>query len=84
MTLPASPDAPAASEAAPDTPVLQAVDLRKHFVTGSFRRRALVHAVDDVNLSLHRGRVVALVGESGSGKSTIARLLSQLTPATTS
>ncbi|MDC7120372.1 ABC transporter ATP-binding protein [Cellulomonas fimi] len=82
MTLPLSPDTRPADPAAPDTPVLQAVDLRKHFVTGSFRRRALVHAVDDVNLALHRGRVVALVGESGSGKSTIARLLSQLTPAT--
>ncbi|MFC4615614.1 ABC transporter ATP-binding protein [Cellulomonas algicola] len=82
MTLPATPDIRPADPGAPDTPVLQAVDLRKHFVTGSFRRRALVHAVDDVNLALHRGRVVALVGESGSGKSTIARLLSQLTPAT--
>src|SRR5690349_24283223 len=80
MTHPLSPDTRPAD--APDTPVLQAVDLRKHFVTGSLRRRALVHAVDDVDLSLHRGRVVALVGESGSGKSTIARLLAQLMPVT--
>ena len=39
-----------------------------------------MHAVDDVNLELYRGHVVALVGESGSGKSTIARLLAQLMP----
>ncbi|WP_019135899.1 ABC transporter ATP-binding protein [Cellulomonas massiliensis] len=65
-----------------DAPVLQAVDLRKHFPVRGFRSNAVVHAVDDVNLELHRGRVVALVGESGSGKSTIARLLAQLMPAT--
>ena len=46
------------------------------------RARKVVHAVDDVNLELYRGRVVALVGESGSGKSTIARLLAQLMPVT--
>ncbi|WP_243737463.1 ABC transporter ATP-binding protein [Blastococcus xanthinilyticus] len=41
-----------------------------------------MHAVEDVDLRLHRGEVLALVGESGSGKSTIARLLAQLMPAT--
>ncbi len=41
-----------------------------------------MHAVDGIDLALHRGRVVALVGESGSGKSTIARLLAQLQPVT--
>lgn len=33
-----------------------------------------VRAVNDVNLSIPRGKVVALVGESGSGKSTCARM----------
>lgn len=65
-----------------DAPVLRAVELRKHFPVRGSRSKAVVHAVDDVNLELHRGRVVALVGESGSGKSTMARLLAQLTPAT--
>jgi peptide/nickel transport system ATP-binding protein len=58
------------------------VDLRKHFPVRGFRSNKVVHAVDDVNLELYRGRVVALVGESGSGKSTIARLLAQLMPTT--
>jgi len=65
-----------------DVPVLRAVDLRKHFPVRGLRSKAVVHAVDDVTIDLHRGRVVALVGESGSGKSTIARLLAQLMPAT--
>ncbi|MGH3704358.1 MAG: ABC transporter ATP-binding protein [Agromyces sp.] len=65
-----------------EAPVLQTVKLQKHFPIGGIRSRGAVHAVDDVDLELHRGRVVALVGESGSGKSTIARLLAQLMPVT--
>ncbi len=61
-----------------ETPVLQAIQMRKYFPVRGFRSQKVVHAVDDVDLELYRGRVVALVGESGSGKSTIARLLAQL------
>ena len=70
------------------TAVLEAEGLTKHFPVRSGGRAALrggnrvVHAVDDVALSLRRGRVTALVGESGSGKSTVARLLAQLQPRT--
>ena len=66
----------------PESPVLQAVRLSKHFPVRGMRSKDVVHAVDDVNLEMRRGRVLALVGESGSGKSTIARLLAQLMPAT--
>ena len=62
-----------------DIPVLEAKNLVKHFPVrrGWALRGAYVHAVEDVNVSLHSGRVVAVVGESGSGKSTLARLLAQ-------
>jgi peptide/nickel transport system ATP-binding protein len=68
--------------------VLEAIGLTKHFpVRRSLRgllsrQQNAVHAVDDVDLTLRRGQVVALVGESGSGKSTMARLLAQLYPRT--
>src|SRR5262245_58224492 len=68
--------------------VLEAAGLTKHFPVRRRGREALrrtarvVHAVDDVDLTLRRGRVTALVGESGSGKSTVARLLAQLYPRT--
>ncbi|HEU5470452.1 MAG TPA: ABC transporter ATP-binding protein [Actinophytocola sp.] len=64
--------------------VLDAAGLTKHFRVRRrvselvARRHRHVHAVDDVDLELCRGRVTAMVGESGSGKSTVARLLAQL------
>ena len=82
MTLSHDAEAPASEV------VLEAVGLTKHFPVRRglrdlfSRRHDAVHAVDDVNLTLRRGRVTALVGESGSGKSTVARLLAQLYPRT--
>jgi peptide/nickel transport system ATP-binding protein len=72
----------------PPETVLVAEKLTKHFPVRRGLRGVLarthrsVHAVDEVDLVLHRGRVTALVGESGSGKSTVARLLAALYPRT--
>lgn len=58
--------------------VLQVEGLYKEFVLGRWGRRRIVRAVNDFNLSLRRGEVIALVGESGSGKTTVARVIARL------
>ena len=62
-------------------PFVDARNLVKHYrVRGTFKKS--IKSVDGVSFSIRRGEVLGLVGESGCGKSTIARLLTRLTPAT--
>jgi peptide/nickel transport system ATP-binding protein len=59
-------------------PLLRTVDLTRHFRLGGMFSKHVLHAVDDLNLTIQEREIVALVGESGSGKSTVARLLARI------
>ncbi|HEX4172184.1 MAG TPA: ABC transporter ATP-binding protein [Acetobacteraceae bacterium] len=58
------------------TPLLRVEALKVHLRVG----RAVVRAVDGVDLTVKPGECVGIVGESGSGKSTLARAMVQLLP----
>jgi ABC-type oligopeptide transport system ATPase subunit len=48
-------------------PLIEARNLKKFFDTP----RGMLHAVDDVSLSIDKGKTLGVVGESGCGKSTL-------------
>jgi peptide/nickel transport system ATP-binding protein len=61
-----------------DGPLLRTVDLTRHFRLGGFFSKRVLHAVDDLAMTISEREIVALVGESGSGKTTVARLLAMV------
>jgi oligopeptide/dipeptide ABC transporter ATP-binding protein len=56
-----------------DVNILEIKNLRKEFGSGK-----PIVAVDDITLSLERGKTLGIVGESGSGKSTLGRAMLRL------
>ena len=52
--------------------------LKKYFPTP----RGMLHAVDDVSVSIDRGKTLGVVGESGCGKSTLGRTMIHLLEST--
>ncbi len=55
-------------------PLLEVKHLKKYFKTSN----GMLHAVDDVNFTIDRGKTLGIVGESGCGKSTTGRAILRL------
>jgi oligopeptide/dipeptide ABC transporter ATP-binding protein len=74
------------ADPAGDDALVRVENMVKYFPvrsSGLIRRTvAQVQAVDDVSLTIPRGRTLGLVGETGSGKSTLARCVAGLIPVT--
>lgn len=54
--------------------ILEVKGLKKYFKTS----RGMLHAVDNLNFTLGRGKTLGIVGESGCGKSTTGRCILRL------
>ena len=54
--------------------ILEIKGLKKYFDTPAGK----LHAVDNVNLTIERGKTLGIVGESGCGKSTTGRVILKL------
>ncbi|MFC3127076.1 ABC transporter ATP-binding protein [Pseudoroseomonas globiformis] len=75
------------------TPIIELKGVSKRFskkldFAGKFAQKLgmnvrdeIVHAVDNVDLTVRKGEVVGLVGESGCGKSTLGRMVAGIMPA---
>lgn len=58
--------------------ILEVKNLKKYFTTP----KGELHAVDNVNFSIEKGKTLGIVGESGCGKSTTGRVVLRLLEAT--
>ena len=56
-------------------PIIEVMNIQKSFKTGD-RQELLV--LDDINLRMYEGEIVAILGKSGSGKSTLMRIIAGL------
>ena len=60
-----------------EAPMLECRGVSRNFTVGKgfFSEKKTLRAVQDVNLSVRRGEVLAVVGESGCGKTTLAKMM---------
>jgi len=68
-----------------EAPMLECRGVGRNFTIGKgfFSEKKILRAVQDVNLSVKRGEVLAVVGESGCGKTTLAKMMLGLLKPTT-
>lgn len=59
------------------TPIIQVKNIKKSFKKSDYKDQDLL-VLDEVNLTLNSGEIVALLGKSGSGKSTLLRIIAGL------
>jgi peptide/nickel transport system ATP-binding protein len=82
VTTSAGPPPPSPAPPPVPPPLVEVEGLSKRFpITRGIifqKQIGLVHAVEDVSLSIRAGETLGLVGESGCGKSTTARLVLRL------
>ena len=83
--LPHNLDKPFKVEKISSKTLIETKQLQVYFpVRAGFLRRTVDHirAVDDVDMTIKKGEIVALVGESGCGKTTLGRAILRLTEPT--
>jgi ABC-type glutathione transport system ATPase component len=53
---------------------------KKYTLSGGFfnSQKRIIHAVNNIDLTIYKGETLGVVGESGCGKSTLARLITAL------
>lgn len=56
-------------------PIIEVINVQKSYRTGD-RQELLV--LNDINLTMYEGEIVAILGKSGSGKSTLLRIIAGL------
>lgn len=61
-----------------NVPLIKTKGLKKYFKTP----KGDLHAVDNVNITIQKGKTLGVVGESGCGKTTLGRLILRLLDAT--
>jgi putative ABC transport system ATP-binding protein len=54
--------------------MIELLDIHRDFLVGD----TVVHALDDINLTINRGEYVSIMGPSGSGKSTLLNVIGLL------